>query len=141
MLNLARIDNMDILTPDVDRLARFYNGVLGRPFFLPYQPGQGWAAVDLGNLTLYILATDRRDPVHRRVGPVTANPPGLDSFAFEVADLDAAIAALDGRVTWAMAEPGTWRHPSGTHYRFRAFFDPDGNKLYVTQPHKVAATA
>jgi isopenicillin-N N-acyltransferase-like protein len=136
MVTLGRIDNMDILTADVDRLAAFYHGVLGLPFFLPFEPGRGWAAIDLGNLTLYILAATRTEPVPRRSGPGAEGLPGLDSFAFAVDDLDRAIAALDGRVDWATAGPGTWRHPNGTWYRFRAFFDPDGNKLYVTEPHK-----
>jgi len=137
MLTLKRIDNMDILTPDVGRLADFYVGTLGLSFFLPYEPGAGWAAIELGNLTLYLLQTGRSDHEPRR-GPVSAeNAPGLDSFAFEVDDLDEAIRALEGKLTWATDRIGTWRHPNGTHYRFRAFFDPDGNKLYVTEPHKV----
>jgi glyoxylase I family protein len=139
MLKLKRIDNMDIVTRDVGRLVGFYAGTLGLPFFLPYEPGSGWAAIDLGNLTLYILETKRPGDVPRRTAPTVEAAPGLDSFAFEVDDLDAAVAALDGKVEWAAATPGTWRHTGGTHYRFRAFLDPDGNKLYVTEPHKAAA--
>jgi isopenicillin-N N-acyltransferase-like protein len=44
-------------------------------------------------------------------------------------------------VEWLTAEPTTWEHPSGTHYRYRAFYDPDGNKMYVTEPHKIARPA
>lgn len=139
MLKLKRIDNMDIMTRDVGRLVDFYAGTLGLPFFLPYEPGRGWAAIDLGNLTLYILETTHPGTVHRRATPSGEAAPGLDSFAFEVDDLDAAMAALEGKVAWITAVPGTWRHAGGTHYRFRAFFDPDGNKLYVTEPHKAAA--
>ena len=36
MLKLKRIDNMDILTNDVQRLVDFYHGTLGLGFFLPY---------------------------------------------------------------------------------------------------------
>lgn len=35
MLKLKRIDNMDIVTRDVQRLVDFYHGVLGLDFFLP----------------------------------------------------------------------------------------------------------
>jgi isopenicillin-N N-acyltransferase-like protein len=139
MLKLKRVDNMDIVTNDVQRLVDFYIGTLGLRFFLPYVPGQGWAAIDLGNLTLYLLKTELGDHAPRRAGFSAENPPGLDSFAFEVEDLGAAIAELDGRVEWVTPQIGTWRHPSGTHYRFRAFYDPDGNKLFVTEPHKVSA--
>jgi isopenicillin-N N-acyltransferase-like protein len=137
MLTLKRIDNMDILTRDVQRLVDFYVGTLGLRFFLPYEPGQSWAAIDFGNLTLYLLKTSSNLHEPRRSGPSAENAQGLDSFAFEVEDLDAAIAGLDGKVEWATPEIGSWEHPGGTHYRFRAFFDPDGNKLYVTEPHKV----
>ena len=139
MPRLKRIDNMDILTRDVATLVEFYHGTLGLPFFLPYAPGEGWAAIELGNLTLYILATEAGEHAPRRTGPSAENAPGLDSFAFEVDDLDAAMADLDSKVEWAAAAPGTWRHAGGTHYRFRAFFDPDGNKLYLTEPHKAVA--
>jgi hypothetical protein len=140
MLKLKRIDNMDILTRDVQRLVDFYHGNLGLGFFLPYAPGQSWAAIDLGNLTLYVLKTDAGTHEPRRSGSSAESAPGLDSFAFEVENLDVAMAELNGKVEWVSPRIGTWNHPNGTHYRFRAFFDPDGNKLYVTEPHKVVAT-
>ena len=66
------------------------------------------------------------------------NAPGYDSIAFEVDDLDEAIAALDGKVEW-VDEQIEWKHPNGTWYRYRPFFDPDGNMLYVTEPHQAGA--
>jgi glyoxylase I family protein len=137
MLKLKRIDNMDILTPNVHRLVDFYHGVLGLPFFLPYQREEHWAAIDTGNLTLYIFRTTNPTPNPRRTAVNLEDPPGFDSFAFEVDDLDEAVAALEGKVRWVTDEPIEWRHPSGTHYRYRPMFDPDGNMLYVTEPHKV----
>lgn len=136
MLKLKRIDNMDILTPDVQRLVDFYHGLLGLPFFLPYQPEESWAALDTGNLTLYIFHTRNTTANPHRTAVNLEDPPGFDSFAFEVEDLDAAVAALDGKVRWVTERPIEWHHPSGTHYRYRPFFDPDGNMLYVTEPHK-----
>ena len=111
MLKLKRIDNMDILTPDVQRLVDFYHGVLGLPFFLPYQPEEHWAALDTGNLTLYIFRTTNRAPNPRRTAVNLEDPPGFDSFAFEVADLDQA-----GRI----AAPKTPGQPK-TAYEGRDF--------------------
>ncbi|WP_455360639.1 VOC family protein [Streptomyces sp. SYSU K21746] len=142
MIRLKRIDNMDILTHDVQRLVDFYHHTLGLPFQLPYQPDEEWAAVDLGNLTLYIFKSEAGTHAPRRTEVNAENAPGLDSFAFEVDNLDDAFAALDGRVEWVTANEIVWKHPSGTWYRYRPFYDPDGNMLYVTEPHKTtAATA
>lgn len=139
MLNLKRVDNMDILTRDVPRLVDFYTEVLGLRFSLPYVPEEEWAAIDLGNLTLFVFKTERGENPPRRTAVNLEDDPGMDSFAFEVDDLDAAVAELDGRVEWTTDEPISWEHPSGTTYRYRPFFDPDGNMLYVTEPHKVTA--
>lgn len=138
MLKLKRLDNMDILTPDVQRLVDFYHGLLGLDFFLPYQPEEHWAAIELGNVTLYLFRTEDRTPVIRRSAVNLRDQPGFDSFAFEVADLDEAMAWLDGKVEWVSERPIEWQHPNGTHYRYRPMYDPDGNMLYVTEPHKVA---
>jgi catechol 2,3-dioxygenase-like lactoylglutathione lyase family enzyme len=134
---LKRIDNTDILTHDVDKLVDFYNGVLGLPFFLPYEPGAGWAAIDAG-VTIYIMASEVGEHSPPRTEVNADNPPGLDSFAFEVDDLDAVFKELDGKVHWITDQEIPWRHPSGTWYRYRPFLDPDGNLLYITEPHKVA---
>ncbi|MEU3345804.1 VOC family protein [Streptomyces sp. NPDC006700] len=139
MLQLKRIDNTDILTHDVQRLVDFYHGVLGLPFHLPYVPEEKWAAIDLGNLTLYLFASEAGEHAPRRTEVNAENPPGLDSFAFEVDDLDAAYAALDGRVEWVTGQEIVWNHPSGVWYRYRPFYDPDGNMLYITEPHRARA--
>ncbi|MGA5702720.1 VOC family protein [Peterkaempfera bronchialis] len=139
MLRLKRIDNMDILTHDVPRLVDFYHGTLGLPFLLPYAAEEEWAAIDFGNLTLYVFKSEVGEHAPRRTEVNPENPPGLDSFAFEVDDLDEAVAALDGRVEWVTREQIVWKHPSGVWYRYRPFYDPDGNMLYITEPHQGAA--
>lgn len=136
MLKLKRIDNMDILTHDVQRLVDFYHGTLGLGFFLPYVAEERWAAIETGNLTLYLFHTDNPARVARRTAVNVEDQPGFDSFAFEVENLDEAIAYLDGKVQWVTDRPIAWQHPSGTHYRYRPMFDPDGNMLYITEPHK-----
>jgi isopenicillin-N N-acyltransferase-like protein len=133
MTLLKRLDNLDILCDDADALAHFYHDVLGLPFLLPYEPGEGWFCVQAGDTTIYVFEGNG-DPHHPRRTPVNAeNPPGFDSIAFAVDDLDEAIAEYDGRLDWA-AEPIVWEHPSGTWYRFRPFYDPEGNMMYLTQP-------
>ena len=143
MLKLARIDNMDILTHDVQALVDFYHGVLGLPFHLPYEPSddpaEQWAAIDAGNLTIYIFRCLPGEHAPKRTEVNLDNVPGYDSFAFHVEDLDQALAELDGRVEWVTEEIITWKHPSGTWYRYRPFYDPDGNMLYVTEPHPAGA--
>ncbi len=134
-VRLKRIDNMDIYTKNLPRLVEFYTATLGLKFFLPYEAAQGWAAIDFGNLTLYMFEANLGE--HAPPHPGDRRVPGIDAFAFEVDDVDKAVQALDGKVTWCQPAIQLWSHPSGTHYRYRAFYDPDGNKLYVTQPHKV----
>lgn len=129
------IDNADILTKDVDRLVDFYNGLLGLPHFLPYEKGQGWAAIDTGNVVIYIFDTTVGEHEPRRTPTNSENAPGLDSFALTVTDLDVVVDYLDGKVEWASDEILPWHHPSGVWYRFRPFYDPDGNMVYATEPH------
>ncbi|WP_433826641.1 VOC family protein [Actinoplanes sp. CA-015351] len=137
-LRLKRIDNMDILTRNVAGLVDFYHGLLGLPFHLPYVPEEEWAAINLGNLTLYIFKSEAGEHEPRRTAVNADNAPGYDSMAFEVDDLDLAEAELDGKVEW-VDERIEWKHPNGTWYRYRPFFDPDGNMLYVTEPHQAGA--
>jgi isopenicillin-N N-acyltransferase-like protein len=133
---LGRIDNLDVLCHDLDEMARFYHETLGFPFFLPYGPGQDWAAIQAGDVTVYLLRTAAEGRAPRRSSVTEQDPPGIDSFAFEVTDLDKAAAELDGRVEWA-GPAEVWEHPGGTFYRHRAFYDPEGNLLHLTEPHKV----
>ncbi|MBO1268245.1 C45 family autoproteolytic acyltransferase/hydolase [Arthrobacter cavernae] len=134
VLNLKRIDNMDILTHDVGRLVDFYHGTLGLGFHLPYEPAEEWAAINMGNVTLYIFKSEAGEHAPRRTAVNAENAPGFDSVAFEVEDLDQAEAHLDGQVEW-VDQRIEWKHPNGTWYRYRPFFDPDGNMLYITEPH------
>lgn len=135
MVKLKRIDNLDILCRDVRTVAHFYHDTLGLSFFLPFEPENGWAALAAGNLTIYLFQTAAGEHAPARTAVNEDNPPGFDSIAFEVDDLDEALAALDGKVRWAHHEVITWKHPSGAWYRYRPFYDPEGNMVYVTEPH------
>jgi catechol 2,3-dioxygenase-like lactoylglutathione lyase family enzyme len=126
---LKRLDNIDVTCSDVEVMAAFYRDVLGLPLRLPYEPLQGWAGFRAGDVVIYLI--EREDgagehPPPRFTG--ASNPPGIDSFAFEVDDLDAAIAELDGHVPWAgEIVTSEW-------YRYRGLHDPEGNLLYLTEP-------
>ena len=103
----------------------FYRDVLGLPFVLPYEPDQGWAGFQAGDVTIFLIGRPSRRS--RRIPG--AGPPGIESFAFEVDDLEEAIAELERRgVTWAAdIVESPW-------YRYRSFYDPEGNLLHITGP-------
>jgi isopenicillin-N N-acyltransferase-like protein len=128
-MNLKRLDNIDIACTDVEPMVAFYRDVLGLRFRLPYEPGQGWAGFIAGDVVIYVIEEEATapHPAPRLTGG--DNPPGLDSIAFEVDDLDEAIAELDGHgVNWAgEIVESDW-------YRYRGFHDPEGNLLYLTIP-------
>ena len=125
---LKRLDNIDVYCSDLSGMVAFYRDVLGLEFNLPYAPGQSWAGFTAGDVTIYLIETDDGGHAAPRGGPGAASP-GLDSFAFEVDDLDEAIAELEGRgAAWAgevVVSP--W-------YRYRGLHDPEGNLIYITRP-------
>jgi isopenicillin-N N-acyltransferase-like protein len=125
---LKRLDNLDVTCTDVEPLVRFYRDVLGLELRLPYEPGQGWAGFRAGDVVIYFIEGGvGPHPPPRFTGG--ENPPGIDSFAFEVDDLDVAIAELDRRgVSWAgEIVTSEW-------YRYRGLHDPEGNLVYLTEP-------
>lgn len=133
---LARIDNIDVFCSDVPTMARFYHETLALELLYTYEPEtMGWFAIQSGDVSVYFLSAQGEPPVGRGV-PTH----GLESFSFAVENLDDAIAFLDGKVQW-LGDVREWRHANGTWYRFRAFTDPEGNKLSVTEPHKTVRLA
>ena len=95
----------------------------------PVRAGSGYRA---GDVVIYFIEEDAATgPPHAAPRFTGAqNPPGIDSFAFEVDDLDAAIAQLDG----ARGQPGRGRSSSSEWYRYRGLHDPEGNLVYLTEP-------
>jgi catechol 2,3-dioxygenase-like lactoylglutathione lyase family enzyme len=127
-VRLKRLDNIDVVCTDVDALVAFYGGLLGLELRLPYEPGQGWAGFRAGDVVIYFIEEEGagEHPAPRFTG--ASNPPGIDSFAFEVDSLDDAIAELDGQVPWAgEIVASEW-------YRYRGMHDPEGNLVYLTEP-------
>jgi catechol 2,3-dioxygenase-like lactoylglutathione lyase family enzyme len=110
-------------------MVEFYRGTLGLPFNLPYERDQGWAGFQAGDVVIYLIEVPSNERAPRRCPGDEHTPPGLDSFAFAVDDLDATIGELDGKgVEWAgEVIESAW-------YRYRGLYDPEGNLLYVTRP-------
>ena len=125
-----RLDNIDVICSDVELMRHFYQDILGLPLRLPYDPAAGWVGFKAGDVAIYFIEQDQPCSPHpppRFTG--APNPPGIDSFAFEVDSLDAAIAELDGSgVAWAgEIVESAW-------YRYRGLHDPEGNLVYLTEP-------
>lgn len=133
------MDNHDIACADVGAMYDFYVGVLGLTPAYPFEDGQTWFAATAGctrgATTLYFFqGAGAHLP---KAGPhIEHNRPGLESLAFLVADLDAAIAELDGAVEWC-GDAEIWRHPNGSWFKFRHFYDVEGNKLSLSEAHDV----
>ena len=125
---LGRLDNIDVLVADLGRMAPFYRDVLRLPLLFPYVREDGWAGFQAGDVSVYLIEVGGGAPTRRVPG---AGPAGIESFAFAVDDLDAAIADLDqAGVEWAAeVVESEW-------YRYRSFYDPEGNVLHVTVPDR-----
>ena len=115
---LGRLDNIDVLVADLGRMAPFYRDVLRLPLLFPYVREDGWAGFQAGDVSVYLIEVGGGAPTRRVPG---AGPAGIESFAFAVDDLDAAIADLDqAGVEWAAeVVESEW-------YRYRSFYDPEG---------------
>ena len=151
MLKLKRLDNMDIVVNDFATMVDFYRNVLGLPLHPHgYEPEKGWAMFMCGDVDLVLLSVPDADRgERRRTANYNEDPAGVHSFAAEVDDIDEAIAALDEHgITWAgdtniygagefLGEvPGD--DFAGIWYKFRSFYDPEGNVLHICEVHPPA---
>lgn len=127
---VGRLDNIDVLCRDLDAMVAFYRDTLEVPLLFPYDRESGWAGFQAGDVSIYLIRIEGEAPRRRVPG---AGPAGLESFAFAVPDLEAAIEELTRRgVEWAgEIVESDW-------YRYRSFYDPEGNLLHVTVPDRVA---
>lgn len=133
------MDNHDIACTDVAAMYDFYVGVLGLTPAYPFDPGQQWFAATAGTgpraTTVYFF-TGSGEHLPQAGPHIENNRPGLESLAFLVTDLDAAITELDSSVRWC-GDAETWRHPNGSWFKFRHFYDPEGNKLSLSEAHDI----
>lgn len=148
MLKPLRLDNMDIVVKDFPAMVDFYKNVLGLPLHPHgYEPEKGWAMFMCGDVDLVLLSVPDADREERqRTGNYFADPAGVHSFAIQVADLDEAVVELDKHnVPWAdrmmvYGAGGFLESPpegdfDGMWYRFRSFYDPEGNVTHLCEVH------
>lgn len=132
---LIGMDNHDIVCEDVQRMYDFYVGTLGMQPAYPFVPEDEWFAASAGSTTLYFFKGTGAHPP-RFSHDTGQNPPGIESLSFLVEDIHEAVAALDGKVEWA-APAEKWEHPNGAWFHYRFFYDPEGNKMAVSEAHPV----
>jgi catechol 2,3-dioxygenase-like lactoylglutathione lyase family enzyme len=133
MFRIKGLDSVDILTNDVPRMVKFYHETLTIPFYIPWDGDEELASLDLGNIVICLMRTRNEiAPPHHAMN-FTTDPPGFDSIAFKVDDLDAAFAALDGKVKWVRKEPFEMSDSNGSTFRNYAIHDPDGNMVYIQE--------
>ena len=109
-----------IVTPDLDRLARFYTGLTGatETSRVPDEGPTFYLGLRIGDSELGIVADES----------VASAPPGRVLLSIEVADVDAALArveSLGGRAP-APANDMPWGQ------RVAHLQDPDGNAVNLT---------
>ena len=151
MLKLKRLDNMDIVVNDFATMVDFYRNVLGLPLHPHgYEPEKGWAMFMCGDVDLVLLSVPDADRGERqRTADYNEDPAGVHSFAAEVDDIDEAIVALDRHgITWAgetnIYGAGAFLEEipgddfDGIWYRFRSFYDPEGNVMHICEVHPPA---
>ena len=142
---------MDIVVNDFQAMVDFYKNVLGLPLHPHgYEPGKGWAMFMCGDVDLVLLSVPDADRAERRrTANYEADPAGVHSFAAQVDDIDEAMAALDAHgIEWAGdlnvygagefldGVPGD--DFEGIWYRFRSFYDPEGNVMHICEVHPPA---
>ena len=124
MIRALAVNHVSLLVADTARALGFYHDLLGIPLETS-RPELGFpgAFLQLGNVQIHLLEL------------ATAGPPGLQPkpagrdrhLALDIADLDAALAALDAAgIDYTLSRSGR-----------RALFcrDPDGNGIeLVEQP-------
>ncbi len=122
---LKRLDNIGVAVRDLARAHGFYIGVLGMEA-PPLQEGASGFSASLGDVALYVFATDGAGEPGRSAD-LEHNPPGIDHLAFEVEDYEAAQRDLESRgvsfVHDSVGEPGG--------FQYRGFEDPEGNMIYI----------
>ena len=122
---IKRLDNIGVAVKDVQRAVAFYREKLGLE-------ANAWSddagGVQIGDVSLFIFRTNASNAVGR-TPEFSGNPVGIDHLAFEVDDLDRAIADLEGRgvvfVHDTVGEKG--------QFRYRGAQDPDGNMVFVIE--------
>jgi len=130
-----RIDHVELLTADPDRVVAFYTGLLGfierERARIPQTPSGPLDLVylDLGGTTLEVMCYPQaRDSIAPRSAGQRL---GWQCLALEVEDIDAALAALN-----AKGVATAWGPVKRPDYARAEIRDPDGNPIELRQWHR-----
>jgi len=111
------LDHVYYWTRDMERAVAFYRDTVG--LRLIRQDGDQWALFDAGPVQFALHGAVEAHPVE----------PGGATAVFRVDDLDAAVAALEGRGVGFHDHLGE----VAGYARFRSFSDPDGNTVQLIE--------
>lgn len=127
-----RIDHIEVLTADPERVVRFYSGTLGfrvrERMRIPATPHGPLDLVylDLGGTTLEVMCyPETPSPIPARTAEQRL---GWQCLALEVEDMDAALARLKA----GGVEPA-WGPVKRPEYARAEIRDPDGNPIELRQ--------
>jgi len=118
-VNISGLASLSIYARDVDASKHFYGTVLG----LPVVREEDWGVVvQAGDVQLFL---------HPAVGDRDRDRQRLE-LVFHVEDVDAAFADLSAAGATVIEEPTDreWGERDGS------VGDPDGNTVYLSQPHR-----
>jgi len=121
---VQRFDNVGIAVRDLVRAIQFYR----RLGFEPQYVAADSAMVRAGSAALYLFVTQTGAPQQRSFD-LQGNPPGIDHLSFQVADVDAACAALKAEGVVVEREPRDYEWGA----RAACIRDPDGNCIWLLQ--------
>ncbi len=114
------LSSINIGVTDLDRAIGFYREVLGLRLQFS-EPAHAYARFELGGANFGLISHDISNP---EAAAFTGRHTGLN---LEVADLDAAVAALKAKGARFTMEPT--RQPWGAYTALLS--DPDGNLFYL----------
>jgi methylmalonyl-CoA/ethylmalonyl-CoA epimerase len=122
-IGLRRIGQIRVQVSDIDRAVTFYRDALRMPFIFQFP---GMAFFDLDGVRLMLV-----EPEGRAFG-------GESAIYYGVDQIDAAVAALEGRGVTFDDRPHVV-HRDDAHELWMAFFrDPDGNVLALMSEVTIA---
>jgi len=149
---LSRIDHVNLVVSDLDRMVEFYSAVLGLKVSKRVSIGGEWigAVVGLGEVNADVVYLDFAEgprleliryhsrKLARPPGIDQPNAPGLRHLAFTVTDIDALVARLRGRGVRFFSEvqqvpDSQVTYAGGVRKRLVYFQDPEGNLLELCE--------
>lgn len=123
-MRIAHTHHVALLTANFERIRAFYVEILGLPVRGAF-PGHNIVFVEAGSTTIEIVEESRAPGV-----PATG---GWHHLAFEVPDVDAAVAELAAHGIQCHVQPTNFPEQAPS-LRIAFFRDPDGNVLELVQP-------